>query len=163
MSRNVQTNKFEVFEVEGVNFETSELRILGIIDSEDEKFLNVRSEYEKAEESVLNGIRYAIQVWMQGKPMPKRHHGWDVSAYGGKYTSCYVFKHTAKQVRVYGYLFHPSKNSRIVICCLMHFTTKNEHETDESILDDLVRVGSLEDAKSAVEKFFVENLDKKEE
>ena len=162
MSQQTRAPKFEIVELDGHPFGSSDNRVLGILDSEGERFFNLDEEFDKSSPDIQKGINTALEMWKQNQHKPKRHHGWTATQHGGKYVNCYVFKHTAQQARVFGYVFHPPQNNRVVLCCLMHYATKNEDSADTTILDELVRFGNTAEVVNAVELFYKEQLQTKE-
>ncbi len=163
MPKQAEVSKFEIYEVDGHPFLAADMRVVLLVDRKGDKFLNLDIEFGKAKNDIKRGINTAIEKWKLNQPDKKRHHGWDVTQHDGDCTDCYVFKHKAKRVRVYGYLIHPKPLSRVVCCVLMHYATKNEDETDTRILNDLIRLGTNIELKKQVEEFYVKHLSKKEQ
>lgn len=161
--RREKVSKFEIYEVDGHPFLKTDLNVVLLSCAQDEKFFNLEREFDDAKDDIKKGINTGIDYWKMGSRQNKRHHGWTASQYNGSYTNCYVFKHLAKKVRVYGYLVRPNPHDRIVCCVLMHYAIKKESETDEEILKDLVRLGENPGLKMQVEIFYKEYLQNKEE
>lgn len=161
MLQRTEAPKFEISEVDGHPFGDADLRVLLVTFKEKEKFLNLETEY-KPTDGITKGLNTAFEKWKMGAADKKRHHGWEGSSYNGEYVNCYVFKHLAKKVRVYGYLVHPMPESRIICCVLMHYEKKVEDETDENILKNLVRIGTDPELIKGVEEFYKNHLLNKE-
>lgn len=82
-------------------------------------------------------LHTGIDYWLGGYKNPRLFHGWDKSEFGGKYDNCFVFKsRDDKQAhRFYGFLCNPSERQpRFQLCVLLFHETKDENETDETIL-----------------------------
>lgn len=130
-------------------------RIVCLAESNTDKFVNAGKMLASANDKINKAINYAISTWEQKKRNDK-HHGWDSTEHGGAYTNCYVFKFTAKHVRVYGYLFHPADDKQTTICCVVHYNTKKEHKVDTALLDELNRCGTKLKTMNAVEEYLKE-------
>ena len=84
-----------------------------------------------------------FESWLEGITHADWYHGYNRSEYNGKYSKCFQFEDKGRGTRFYGFIIHPlANNRRFVLCVLSHFTTKNTHRTDESILAKMARLAN---------------------
>ena len=109
-------------------------RAIGFL--EGHRDLNAASSYSKFSETVFNSMNENMQRWVDGHDKPKtRFHGFK-DRQDKKYRDCFVFKH--QQHRLYGFLCNPKKDvPSFQLCVLSTYDTKNEWETDETILQEV--------------------------
>lgn len=146
--------EYKVSPFDGFPFVQDAQKAICFLEYDGDKFVNAKTKFLKSKGDVERAIRYGITQWLQGVNAKNRHHGWNASQHSGKYTECYVFKHVSKSIRFYGCLYHPSSNSRAIICCIIHFATKKEHEVDTNILDEINRLLAQREFKKALEDFW---------
>lgn len=98
--------------------------------------LNAASSYAQFQGKLLNEMNANMQRWVDGHNKPKtRFHGFK-DRDDKKYRDCFVFKH--QQHRLYGFLCHPKKDvPSFQLCVLTTYVTKNEWETDETVLKEV--------------------------
>jgi hypothetical protein len=127
--------------------------------SSDDKKVNAYDFYDRLDKE--NVIRRMFNTrfdnWQEGQ-LPKKHryHGWNKSEFKGSYTQCFVFKY--KEHRLYGFLCNPKtpRNPNYQICVLTRYTTKNEHESDETDLKYVEEIRTNISVQQKVKDFFKE-------
>lgn len=148
-----QNPTIEIVTVPGHPYSKGSLKAVGYLSKPGEKFVNAASEFSTLAPKVQKGLNTALTFWLQGMPRPKRHHGWDVGEHDGRHVNCYVFKHTDGS-RIYGFLSHPTANKRAQICCLVHFTQKNQEKTELTILNQIETLRVEREVVAAVESYW---------
>ncbi len=97
----------------------------------------------------------AFDSWIAGQNNKRRHHGFDKSEYGGRYTHCYVFKDSAEGGRLYGLLKNPKPDDRrFQACVVVHHTHKKEWRTDEAVLKGVSDWNDKEEVIKAIEEYY---------
>lgn len=103
-------------------------------------------------------FRYAFDNWIARNPKPKLYHGWHQSAFSGKYTNCFVFKHKGMKEHdhLYGFLCHPKQhlNPAYELCVLVMHEKKNYWETKESNLRAVEAIRIVSSVQTAVYDYF---------
>ncbi len=80
----------------------------------------------------------SMDYWLGGfDNKPSNHHGWNKSEYSGKYQMLWVFKCRDDQSghRLYGFMQNPDPaRPKLRLCVLVEYASKDQHQTDETIL-----------------------------
>lgn len=143
-----------VVELESHPFVGGRPREFGFLLKPGDKFVCAHQRLQDlAGSGTVKALSYSFDLWIQGHPNPRRHHGWEPSAHGGRHSNCYVFKHTDGS-RVYGFKIHPDASPRAQVCCLVHFTEKHQDETERAILDELERLYARVEIRAAVNQYW---------
>jgi hypothetical protein len=133
------------------------LRAIGFLESDTDQTLNGQSQFEALKPVREREVRTRFDFWISGGRNPRLFHGWpDLT----KYKECFTFKwrENRQHQRLYGFLHHPKPKSRprFQLCVLVYFDTKNEDETDFSILNDLNQLRKDSFVIAAISKEFPE-------
>jgi hypothetical protein len=115
--------------------------------------LNAGSSHAAFRQKVRDEMNVNIQRWTDGHDLPKtRFHGFTS---GRDYRECFVFKH--KEHRLYGFLCNPRKEvPGFRLCVLTTYVTKNEWETDESVLKEVEVWRTRLVTQEALQRFYPE-------
>ncbi len=118
------------------------------------RFINAKGVFDEYDKDGQRPLKHSATLFVDGHSHRRRHHGWDQSQRGGKYTRCYVLK-APPDIRYYGFLTNPAvSNPRLQVCVLVHFDTKNQPETDFSILDKILRLIESKSVTNSLIEFF---------
>jgi len=152
----------KICDVEGFPWVPGCKRAVAFLKDPQDKFVNGLDVFSEIDQDIKRGLNTGIQQWIQFRNAPKRHHGWDQNEHGGAFTKCYVFKHTGKKARMYGYLVHPKKDHRAILCVLIHYDTKTEDEADVTMLGKLNGAGNKVSVQEAVDVYWNGQLAKED-
>ncbi len=129
----------------------SERRAVVFLESStEENNIDAHSAYLGFAQDLQRGINKAFELFVDGVDSnDRRHHGWDKSQSGGRYTCCHVFKHD--QTRLYGIKGHSdTQHPRFEVCALVECAQKTKNDTDESIMKRLVMIAASQEFKRAL-------------
>lgn len=117
--------------------EEDERRAVAFLISNDIK-VTANAAFKKLSRDHKLWLQTRFEYWVSGQsPNPKWFHGWNQSAFQGKYTKCYVFKCREKMSfhRFYGFLHNPKPSKPgYQVCILAIHVFKEGYETDEADL-----------------------------
>lgn len=116
--------------------------------------LDASAAFDDLSEKKERELRDRLDLWIEGCPYPRYHHGWK----DPEYSDCYVFKLRQKKdmmPRFYGFLSHPDPSSpRFLLCVLFAHATKSGKYTDKGILKRANELRVDPDVVSVVEAEF---------
>lgn len=104
---------------------------------EGEVWLDAGTEFENLPRKEQDDVRSRINYWLDGGVHDKYFHGFPNDR---AHHECYVFKYQA--LRLYGYLCKPKPNTDpgFQLCVLTEYASKNEWNTELTILDRAMKM-----------------------
>src|SRR5208337_3720192 len=106
-----------------------------------DKRVTAKDGFSGLPDQIKKKLHTSMDYWLGGfDNKPSHHHGWDKSEYSGKYVMLWVFKCRDDQAghRLYGFMQNPDPTRpRLRLCVLVEYASKDQHQTDESILQRL--------------------------
>ncbi len=115
--------------------------------------------FAKTNKNIERAFGAKFDSWQSRIINDKWYHGWNKSAFGGKYVRCFVFKHRKDKDfhRFYGFLCHPKMNNpRFELCVLVVYANKKDYETDEPDLAETEKMREMPDIQNAIMNYFKE-------
>lgn len=115
----------------GSRLQSGRGRAVGFLEGHGE--LDAGAAFEEFETATERAMRSNMEHWVAGNNAPTtRFHGFPNDA---DHSHCFVFKH--HEHRLYGFLCHPSPNSRpgFQLCALCIYAEKRRKYTDKAELD----------------------------
>lgn len=144
----MQTGKCRIELVAGIR--KNDRRAVAFLECKSMAWVNAKVVFDGLGEKQKKTLLTRFDHWIDGFNYPKYFHGWNLSEHGGRYTRCFVFKLPARgsNMRFYGFLEHPAKDQRFVLCVPAIHTWKDQWETEES---DLKRIIALKNEKAVAQ------------
>lgn len=125
--------------------------------------VTAKSVFDRLDETSELLLRQRFDSWKDKLINKIWYHGWNQSAFKGKYTDCFVFKckgrrkGNKKDHRFYGFLHNPKLTGFDIgyqVCVLTVYAFRDEYETDESDLKTVEEINTLPNVRKAIDDYF---------
>lgn len=102
------------------------------------KTVTAKDGFSRLPDQTRKKLHTSMDYWLAGfDNKPGHHHGWNKSEFSGKYQRLWVFKCRDDQAghRLYGFMQNPDPRlPGLRLCVLVEYASKDQNETDASIL-----------------------------
>lgn len=127
-------------------------RAVAFLEQHSASYVDIKSAFDRLKASAQRYHLKSFDFYLGNHKNDDRHHGWNQSQHGGKYTNCYVFKNVSEGERLYGFICRPKKdNPQFEMCVLVLYAKKKRWSTDTAELDRANRMRTNPDVLAALQ------------
>lgn len=148
----IHANSLTLRKVEGHPFDYRNQRGIALLVSDLVSGANAAEEFGGLDPECLKGFGTGFQMWQMAMPSNKRQHGFN--GYSGAYKRIWRFAH--RDIRIYGFLAHPSSNIKAQICCLVSVVNKTKWESEPNDLARTEQARCHKMTQLAVDEFWAQ-------